>query len=94
IEINDRKAGLSLTINTKRVNGKKARQRAFWLTNAGPRKKKIKRRKKTAVKRRKTFPFQLRRTAPFPDGRRSREGRGAALKKSELTCRKRLNGNP
>ncbi len=42
---------MSLTINTKRVNGKKARQRAFWLTNAGPRKKKIKRRKKTAVKR-------------------------------------------
>lgn len=42
---------MSLTINTKRVNGKKARRRAFWLTNAGPRKKKIERRKKTAVKR-------------------------------------------
>ena len=39
-KINDRKAGLSLTINTKRVNGKKERQRAFWLTNAGARKKK------------------------------------------------------
>ena len=72
---------MSLTINTKRVNGKKELQRAFWLTNAGARKKRIERRKKTAVKRRKTFRFQLRRTAPFPDGRRSKEGRGAALKK-------------